>query len=68
MLFNLSSCRYFPLKEKVTICNLSNTELFYGSWELRVAHPYNGNNNCYSDTNKSSYGIPIEDEKNMLTN
>jgi hypothetical protein len=66
MLFNLTCCRYFPLKEKDTGYPY-NDELYYGAGELTVKHPYNGNNNCYSDTNYH-YGIPFEDGKNMLTN
>jgi hypothetical protein len=67
MLFNLSCCRYFPGKEKQNPYH-NYKELIYGCTDLAVPHPYNGNNNCYSFPNTNSYGIPLEDEKNMLTN
>ena len=29
--------------------------------------PFNGNGNCYSLANKNGYAIPLQDDKNMLT-
>ena len=66
MLFNLSCCRYFPGIKEYKLSR--GMELNYGCDELRVDHPYNGNNKGRSCPNDHAYGIPIEDGKNMLTN
>jgi hypothetical protein len=68
MLFNLSCCRYFPGKEKQDPWIPSTRELHYGYNDLIVHHPYNFDNYCVSFANQRYYGIPIEDEKNMLIN
>jgi hypothetical protein len=47
-------------------------ELVYGEWDLRVYHPYNGEDinggKGISYPNTGYYDIPLEDGKNMFTN
>ena len=41
----------------------------YGDRDLcALNEPFNGDKNCGANANKSSYGIPKEGDKNMLTN
>jgi hypothetical protein len=70
MLFNLSCERHFQNKGtgKEIYCD-SDFGPHFGDWDLSTFNePFNGDRNCGSNANKSSYGIPKEGDKNMLTN
>jgi hypothetical protein len=71
MLFNLSCERHFQNKGTGNeIFCTSNHGPFFGDYRDLTAfnEPFNGDRNCESNTNNSSYGIPKEGDKNMLTN
>ena len=69
MVFNLSCERHF--QNKGTGCEINcRNDLGpnFGSELTALYEPFNGDGKCSSDANKSSYGIPKEGDKNMLTN
>ena len=72
MLFNLSRERcYQNSKEaKAIYCrsDLGPCFIGYGHHELVAFEPFNGENKCYSGANCPGYNIPLEGDKNMLTN
>jgi hypothetical protein len=71
MLFNLSCERHFQNKGTgYEIFCTSDKGPYFGEWRDLCAlnEPFNGDRNCGAYANISSYGIPKEGDKNMLTN
>jgi len=74
MLFNMSSRRHFPSlnKGKDTKCSKQYGPCFHGgqSSELSASNaPFNGDDNCSSNSNNPGYGITLDTAGiNMLTN
>ncbi len=74
MLFNLSCCRHFPSKltGNDIKCYRYYGPCFQGSGVSELSaidEPFNGDGNCKSFTNYSSYEIPLDAAGlNMLTN
>jgi hypothetical protein len=70
LLFNLALKTFFPCKKQTHA--LKNSVSFgpsFGDNELSVRAPFNGENNCWSNTNKIGYKLEKDsEEKNTLTN
>ena len=70
MLFNLSTCRFFPTNKQGSelFCS-KNYGPYFGNFELSIREePFNGDNMCRSYPNRSYFSIPVEGGKNMLSN
>ncbi len=71
VVFNLTIRQHFPVKDhsKAIKCRDDLGPCFGGYYaDLGTVEPFNGNEKCWSHTNKAAYDIPSSKGMNMLTN
>ena len=70
-LFNLTHSRYFPSigsRDNIACFSWVGPYFYTGSVELLANSPFNGDNMCFSYTNKPGFKIPLKGNINQLTN